>query len=623
MGNSGEQFLHQKDSELHTSQPVEHEVERQRAKGESVSQKPADKIYSWLKLVEDIHTKHREDPTVFERIKDYYHKEYVIKAEDVPESAFLLEQRVAREQGYGTIEITDEFRKRKSEQIILDQEESLDKWVNYLSSKDAAYPMWAKYWVFNSMVQMGKFEKSEKEENGEKKEFGRFTKRTQDSVAAFPPLNPRALAMTIDTISSKVEEDQKPKTQREPLQNTSIKLSANEFQELLTTERFSKIYAQFLIEMPEYSNEGLQETRGKWVKYEKGSDPKPLVDSLEGHPLEWCTAGLDTARSQLQGGDFYVYYSINSSGEAKIPRIAIRMEGDSIGEIRGIAPNQNLDPYIGPVLEKKLKDFPDGESYKNKTADMQRVTLIETKVQKKEELSKEDLRFMYEIDSKIEGFGYKTDPRIEEILSSRDMKSDLSLATGYSKEQISTTETEALSGGIKFHYGNIYLPSLTSAEGLTLPDSIGGGLYLRSLTSAEGLTLPKSIGGSLYLPSLTSAEGLTLPDSIGGDLGLSSLTSAEGLTLPKSIKGYLNLPSLTSAEGLTLPDSIGGGLYLRSLTSAEGLTLPKSFGGYLALPSLTSAEGLTLPKSIKGDLYLPNLTSAERQLLRIKYPYIF
>ena len=42
------------------------------------------------------------------------------------------------------------------------------------------------------------------------------------------------------------------------------------------------------------------------------------------------------------------------------------MQGNSIGEIRGIAPNQNLDPYIGSILAEKIKEFPDGEKYKKK-----------------------------------------------------------------------------------------------------------------------------------------------------------------------------------------------------------------------------------------------------------------
>jgi hypothetical protein len=67
---------------------------------------------------------------------------------------------------------------------------------------------------------------------------------------------------------------------------------------------------------------------------------------------------------------------------------------------------------------------------------------------------------------------------------------------------------QMVESGIK----ELALPSLTSAEGLTLPSGIKW-LYLYSLTSAKGLTLPSGIE-TLYLNSLTSAKGLTLPSGI-------------------------------------------------------------------------------------------------------------
>lgn len=421
MPNFGEQFLHQKDSKLHTSKAVEHEKKRKEIKGEETSQKPADKLADFMAILEHTHTGHRDDPRVAERIKASYHKEHVIKPEDVPESAFLLEQRIARELGHGDVEITDEFKERKIQQIISDQESSLDKWLEYLSSEDAQYPTWAKYWAFRSMLEMGKFQKEEDEDG---KESARFQKRTKDTVASFPPLNPRALAMTIGVLKSKIEEQSKPKKDRAKVINTSTKLSDPEFQELLSSENFAKIYAQFLIEMPEYSTEKLQETRGQWVKYEKGSDPKELVDSLDGYPLEWCTANIDTARTQLEGGDFYVYYSINEAGDPVIPRLAIRMQDNQIGEVRGIAPDQNIDPYIADVAATKLAEFPDGKAYEQKSTDMKKLTEIDNKTKAGETLTKEELIFLYEIDHAIQCFGYQRDPRIAEILQTRNPKED-------------------------------------------------------------------------------------------------------------------------------------------------------------------------------------------------------
>lgn len=101
-------------------------------------------------------------------------------------------------------------------------------------------------------------------------------------------------------------------------------------------------------------------------------------------------------------------------------------------------------------------------------------------------LTKDDLRFLYEIDSPIEGFGYKKDPRIEELLDGRNKKEDLASVFDCQLGQISLTKEEALSGDIVFHNGDLHLESLTSAEGLTLPKTIGfGNLYLNNLTSAD------------------------------------------------------------------------------------------------------------------------------------------
>jgi hypothetical protein len=65
---------------------------------------------------------------------------------------------------------------------------------------------------------------------------------------------------------------------------------------------------------------------------------------------------------------------------------------------------------------------------------------------------------------------------------------------------------EALTGGSKFHYGDLNLSSLQSAEGLNLPETVNGHLYLVNLKSAEGLNLQEILKGNLYLGSLKSAE---------------------------------------------------------------------------------------------------------------------
>ena len=279
----------------------------------------------------------------------------------------------------------------------------------------------------------------------------------------------------------------------------------------------------------------------------------------------------------------------------------------------------------------------EGQNVDIKKYDMQFLTTIYNKVQKGYKLTKEELRFLYEIDHKIEGFGYDKDPRIEEIISKRNIKKDLAYIFDCKEEEVCLggylpkdkitkvywgfllsnrlTSAEALELP-EYIRGDLWLNSLTSAKGLDLSNtSIGGSLDLRSLTSAEGLTLPKHIEGNLRLDGLKSAESLDLSNTnIGGYLGLSSLTSAEDLDLTNTnIGGPLYLSGLTSAEDLTLPKHIGGDLWLDGLTSAKGLDLSNtSIGGFLDLRSLTSAKGLDLSNtSIGGDLWLNSLTSVE------------
>ena len=189
-------FLKQKYN-LHASLEVEQAAKRKEARtGEKVSQKPEARIQNYLDRLKELTD--REDPSARERgietLKRALYIRHVIRPKNVPESAYLLEQRIAREQGYGDVPITEEFKKRKTQQIIDDQRHSLDIWVDYLTLEDADYPDWAKYWALRSVLEMGKLEKKEDEEG---KEVAYFKKRRKDTIASFAPRNPRALAMTI------------------------------------------------------------------------------------------------------------------------------------------------------------------------------------------------------------------------------------------------------------------------------------------------------------------------------------------------------------------------------------------------------------------------------------------
>lgn len=457
----GPQFLKEK-YDLHREPEVEAAVDRyEQRTGEQVpGNKAALQISTFLDRLEKVF----EPPTPeghpnFDRrernlnlLKPALYNRFVIKPRDIPERAFALEQQAARELGYGDVAITNEFRRKKTEEIIDDQETSLDRWLDYLTSPDADYPVWAKYWAFRSVLSMGSLVK---EEDRQGHEVARFQNRRKDTVSPFPVLNPGALALTIGAVVSSRERKSLPKIDRTPVANTSERLNDQEWQQLVSTENFATLYTQFLLEQPEYSTEGLQNIKGRWVVYPRHSDPTPLVESIADYPLEWCTRNPGTAASQLSGGDFYVYYSENEQGKNVIPRVAIRMQGNKIAEVRGIAPGQQIDPYIAPVIQAKMAEFPDGKEYEKKATDMRRLTTIERKVQARQSLGRDDLVFLYEMEGTIEGFAIddKRDPRIKELRDQRDPYEDAPIVFDCQPDQIAWGDRTKLSQNTTVYIG--------------------------------------------------------------------------------------------------------------------------------------------------------------------------
>ena len=520
----GERFLDKIYKDLHLSEIVMHTANK--------SDDKYQKIEKYMKRLEDV-TKRASEHNKISLIKMYYYKKYVIKEQNVPESYFRKQEKIALDRGYGHVKYDEETKKQEIEHIINEQKASLDMWLDYLISKDTdMYPTWFKYYVFQGMLKLGYFDK----------EKNSYTKRTESTVKPFIELNREALSLIYSELVKVLNKES---------------IDDEKLNALINNGSFSKLYSYAILKLDSVKDDGFKSDDGIWKKYNQGSNPEILFNDINGKGTGWCTAGgIGTARAHINGGDFHVYYTKDREGNYTKPRIAIRMEGNQIAEIRGISENQNIESNMEKVVDKKLEEFPDRDKYKKKVKDMEMLTYIYTKHQNKGELTKVDLRFLYEIDDEITGFGYGRDPRIEELLEGRNVRKDLALVFDCKEENISLTKEEALRGNIIYHYSNLFLSSLISAEGLKLPSKIVGNLYLSGLRSAEGLKLPDKVGGLLLLSGLTSAEGLKLPDKIGRNLYLESLISAEGLKLPTEIGGNIYLTSLESLDGLDLSSNL-------------------------------------------------------------------
>lgn len=536
---NGEEFL----NKMYTNMYLEKTVQNHTTNKDT----PAGKIGKYIERLDRIHKEAKYNERRLHVLKEFYYDKYIIK--ELPENYINLQKRILRERGFGNIEINNKEKEEWLKQVREEQKHSLDTWIDYLISDDVMYPMWFKNYAFRGMITLNKYDK----------ETESFGKRTNTTTEPFVELNREALSLVYDILKREIGE------------NT---LTEEQVELLTKGESFKKLYTYYYINtLPKDMD---KETEGIWEKYNQGENYKELWKSLQGKNTGWCTAGEETCKSQIKGGDFYVYYTKDEEGNYTNPRIAIRMEGrEEIGEVRGIGKNQNIEENMTSIAEEKLKEFPNHEQYNKKVRDMKLLTEIDHKQERKEELTKEELEFLYEIDEKIEGFGYKKDPRIKEIQAKRNKRKDLAYIFECKENEVALTKAELRNNKCIVAYEfELDEKDIDYIKNLKY---FKGDLYLNDLTSTEDLVLPKKVSGDLYLDKLTSAEGLVLPEEIGRDLILSGLTSSEDLVLPEKIGRDFDLYNLTSAEGLVLPKEIGGALYLMGLTSAEGLVLPESY----------------------------------------------
>lgn len=193
--------LHMKNPDLQKSEEVEKAVEKkERTTGERVPNNPTARIESYVDRLENVFLNPDEDKRKrnIEMLRDKIYDRLIIKKENFPESYFELQQRVARERGQPVEEIPENVREQMMDTAIEDQKHSLDAWMDYLTSEDAMYPPWFKYFVWQNITKLSQFDK----------ERGEFKRRTKTTVAPYPDIYREPLAKIAD-IYEKVRQDNK------------------------------------------------------------------------------------------------------------------------------------------------------------------------------------------------------------------------------------------------------------------------------------------------------------------------------------------------------------------------------------------------------------------------------
>ena len=312
-----------------------------------------------------------------------------------------------------------------------------------------------------------------------------FQNRQENSIKDFPVLNPALIGeindivkfcetQTAQDIKARIQEKyatESPDLAQFLVDNIQINIG-----NASSSLNFAALYA--FLQNQSQKEIDLTTTDGEWRKFPKGSDAKELRDSIKAFNTGWCVQGLETAQNYLNLGDFYIYYSKDANGNASIPRLAIAMTDNDITEIRGIAAKQNLDSCIAnaingngrTILAEKLysKDdrgeavFPNSEQWFRADQDMKDLTILHAKFKNDQKFTDKDLFFIYEICGTIQSLGEEADPRISEILKSRNRTEDFKYMM--SLTELPTGELEKLRTQTDGYGSNVLMRVLESGD---------------------------------------------------------------------------------------------------------------------------------------------------------------
>lgn len=395
-----------------------------------------------------------------------------------------------------------------------------------------------------------------------------------------------------------------------------------------------------------------KDTEGIWIRHKRGNGYKPLWEFLNTKNTGWAIQ-LDVYSARLPHGPVYIYYTKDDKGKYVEPRILIVADADyHIQSVLGLGLHQSIESSMALIALEKIESFPGNEKRKKIAHDIALLSRLGDKINNDIELTKKELRFLYEIDSKIESFYHIADPKKEELKAKRNIKKDLAYIFGCKEENIGTNITDFDTNKIIYYYGTLEwekefvpntfrnlkriigcasFPNLTSADGLnnlqqvdganfsnlTNADglnnlrNIRGGAIFSNLIYAKGLNNLRNISAQAYFPKLTNAEGLNNLQYIGNYAFFSSLKSAKGLNSLKYIGEDANFSSLISAQGLDSLQNIVGGSDFSSLPEATGLNNLQNIGEHAGFSNLIIAKGLDNLQNIGGIAYFPKLITAD------------
>ena len=366
----------------------------------------------------------------------------VMDYEDIPDAYWKQQEQILRDNGQGR-KLSEYEKKILAEDLIDKQRQSITSWANYLGDKNCPYPLWFKVYAFDGISKMS---------NALNLDDADYNRRDNTTALSFPKLNAEILAKVYRQINDFYGVDK---------ENWLAQHSDDEkLVSLVKSANFPKLYAKELVDTKVIlkTPERTEDVHGDWFEYKLG-DEEEIASLAEG--TRWCVVDPNVAHNYLvygqysdpgEDGDYddyededyedddqsEVYDQDNikvENPEAKFiifrledpnsPGVfasngsaSIRLDPNGIvDEISGLNDGQAVEDALVPIVKEKALSLPGGEKYLQKFDDKQTLIKLDNKMEAGEDLTKEELTFLYELDRPIATLDTynRVDPRIPEL----------------------------------------------------------------------------------------------------------------------------------------------------------------------------------------------------------------
>ena len=344
----------------------------------------------------------------------------VMDYEDIPDSYWKQQEQILRDNGQGR-ELSEYEKEILAEDLIDKQRQSITSWANYLGDKNCPYPLWFKVYAFDGISKMS---------NALNLDDADYNRRDNTTALSFPKLNAEILAKVYRQINDFYGVDK---------ENWLAQHSDDEkLVSLVKSANFPKLYAKELVDTKVIlkTPERTEDVHGDWFEYKLG-DEEEVSSLAEG--TGWCVVDPNVAHNYLVYGEYghsrSTWSDKESNSKAKFiifrlkdpnsPGIfasngsaSVRLDPDGkVAEISGLDEGQAVEDALVPIVKEKALSLPGGEKYLQKFDDKQTLIRLDKKMEKGEDLTKEELSFLYELDRPIATLDTynEEDPRIPEL----------------------------------------------------------------------------------------------------------------------------------------------------------------------------------------------------------------